>query len=176
MKNGSNSPHISIKRCENYKPHISPHILCITITTLQVNFSQTYDAYHTLTQHEGFFSQITTTQNHHTYNEDEMRWVFFLQGILWQRKGPVCANVRVLMYSVNCFYGWEIKWEWEKQTHTNPFLCPLSDCFSLRCFICSEEERGEQFSVSNTRLAEFPLYTEALYEQNTRSISRTSNC
>lgn len=86
---GQTVPTSQSKRCENYKPHISPHILCIT-TTLQVNFFQTYDAYHTLTQHKGGFAQITTTQNHHTYNVDNEMSIFFARDPVTKEGTCVC--------------------------------------------------------------------------------------
>jgi len=59
-----------------------------------------------------------------THTMKTMRWVFFfLQGILWQRKGPVCANVWVLMCLLFCeLFLWvrerERSNEWERETDT----------------------------------------------------------
>jgi len=135
---------------------------------------------HTHTAREGFCSNYNHTKPSHIQWRQWDEYFFFCKGSC-DKGRDLCVLMFeswCVCYSVNCFYGWEreIKWVRERNRHTNPFLCPWSDCFSPRCLIRSEEERGEQFSVSNTRLAEFPLYTEALYEQNTRSISRSSIC
>lgn len=57
----------------------------------------------------------------------------------------MCANFQVLMGLLLCeLCLWVRKNESELNRHTNPFLYPLSDCFSSRCFFHSEEEEEEE--------------------------------
>lgn len=70
---------------------------------------------HTHTTQGGICSNYNHTKPSHIQWDEYL----FLQGILWQRKGPVCANVRVLMCLLFCdyFYGWARSNESERNRH-----------------------------------------------------------
>ncbi len=82
----------------------------------------TCDAYHT---HAHTTRGVLLKQPHKNVTHT-MRWgfFFFLQGILWQRKGIVRVLIFMMCLLLCELRLWvrEIKWARTKQAHTNPFL------------------------------------------------------